>query len=259
MNVIIKTIVISLGAVSIAAPNSYSANSVSTSKDTINYEKILSSKGVVRVRVSEMIANDTWEEIVIYNKNGSVYALTDETKQMLTIEDKKYKYKYGFLDEEAFKDELEKKHNFRVKEFLLTGGNIEFECKSIEKDRYEIYINKEKGITKYVKNDKHIYRYEPWSEYLYKHYISFDKNKLMKKENEDVPPINKKELSLYDFKAVEIKDRWMKIKAVSSDCKNIKDSDNIIQGWINWYNGENILIDTYSDCKRQKIKEKLVK
>jgi hypothetical protein len=259
MNVIIKTIVILLGAVLISAPNSYSADSVSTSKDTVNYEKLFSSKGVVRVRVSEMIANDTWEEIIIYNKNGTVYALTDEAKQMLTIEGKQYKYKYGYLDEEAFKDELEKKHNFRVKEFLLTGSNIEFECKSIEKDRYEIFINKEKGITKYVKNDKHIYRYEPWSEYLYKHYISFDKNKLMKKENENVSLINKKELSLYDFKAVEIKDRWMKIKAVSSGCKSIKGNNNIIQGWINWCNGKKILIDTYSDCKRQILKEKLVK
>lgn len=221
--------------------------------DSVGLEKIFSSIGVISIDFEKLTELDMVDEFFIYNQDGSTYANISYLEQKLLIDKSVYDFKYSVDEENAAKKLLAKNHGFNIKEFLPAMSIIQFECKSIEKDRYEVFINKEKGITKYLKKDKVKFKYEPWAKYIFSCFISFDviKNSLRSGSDDKISIPKQDELKQYDFKAVEISGEWMKIKMVNSICKKVK-KEMAKEGWIKWREGNKLLIIMYNDCEIDK-------
>jgi len=231
-------------------------NKINAQSQNSIFEKTFSSIGVVVVNYGDMIDNDNIKDVIVYNVDKSIYATIFNISNKFEIDHIFFAFKNTIKDEFNFCKMLNDKYNFYPKEFYVSASVVEFECKNISKDYYEVYTNKEKGITKLLKINKTIFTYYPWDKYVLKFYVQFDNKHLYKDLNNDSQVYNKEDIMPYDFRPIEIKGEWMRVKSVSKECEKLKKNEKSIEGWIRWLNNNHCEVYFYSYCDLQRLKNK---
>ncbi|MDQ3634802.1 MAG: hypothetical protein ACR2MD_18570 [Aridibacter sp.] len=162
--------------------------------------------------------------IRFYNEDGSLW----------------YEFTFYYYDSDG-KFEYEN-DDFRVFSFHPDYFLLSLRCVSEDKNRYEVIVNEETGLKKYVrKNDKNL-KLISWENYILKTF-SID---LKKAKNKVFETPNGKEIKpnfakIDRFEAVEIKGDWLKVKW---EIPNEK--EKFEAGWVRWKNDSIILIDWFN-------------
>lgn len=171
------------------------------------------------VRLSD--AYQVGEPIRIYNADGSVwieFELSDDS----TVEYGANGFKPVILDTDRM--------------------DLVLKCTGRDKSRYEVLVNDETVLKKYVKKSDRNLRFETWEAYIVDMFaVSFDEkeNPVLESPQGKVKHMPQP-LKEWTFKPVEVKGIWMKIewqvdRAHPSGGK--KD-----YGWIRWRDAENIIV-----------------
>lgn len=209
----------------------------------------MKSLGVVYfIRDEEVL--DTVSNLIIYNKDGSVYAdLSTLYGGVFLINGDKYPVET--IDDSLCS--LLYKHGFKPKEFQPINTYIQFECKAIVDKYYEVFINKERNLTKFIKRSDTYFAFDPWNKHIFNCFIGFSsiRNPLRKRPDDNAPVYEyfTYEIRNYDFKVAEIKGDWMKIKSIYPSCDDRPVSKNKYNGWIRWRENNKVVIKTYYECR----------
>jgi hypothetical protein len=113
-----------------------------------------------------------------------------------------------------------------------------------EAGRFEVIINEETGLKKYVKANDPSLKFEKWENHILKVFsVGFNR-----KENPvlNVPQGRVKKVSMPDvpFHPVEVRGEWLKVKwdvANGTENKGIKYDS----GWVRWRKGERLLVELF--------------
>lgn len=131
--------------------------------------------------------------------------------------------------------------NFRAFSFHPDYSLISLRCVGEDKNRYEVIVNEETGLKKYVKKNDENLRLESWEDHILNTF-SID---LKKAKNKVFETLDGKELKpdferIERFEAVEIKDDWLKVKW---EIPNKKEEFEL--GWVRWKKDDIVLIDWF--------------
>ena len=166
--------------------------------------------------------------IHFYNEDGSLW----------------YKFTYYF-DESDGKFEYAN-DDFRPFAFHPSYFVLALKCVGKENGRYEVIVNEETGLRKYIKADDPALKLETWEEHILGVFaVTFNRvdNPLL-----DAPSGQVKEVALSNaepfFHPVEIKGEWLKVKWESSEGMERK-GPNYNSGWIKWKEGESLLVELF--------------
>jgi hypothetical protein len=166
---------------------------------------------------------DKTDFIKFYNADGSLW------------------YEFTFYYDDSDGKFEYKNDNFRAFAFHPDHFLLSVRCVGEDKDRYQVIVNEETGLKKYVsKNEKNL-MLESFGKHLLKTF-SID---LEKEKNKIFETRNGKELKLDfekidRFEAVEVKGDWLKVKWELPDRK-----EEYKSGWVRWKENEIILIDWF--------------
>lgn len=211
-------------------------------KNDSTLAEIMQSKGVVYFKNDELIM-DTVESLCLYNKDGSKFLRYSFVEPYFTVDGEKY-----LSDSIEFHmDILEKKHKFNPRFFKPNDGVIfQFECKEIDEEYFEVYINKEKNLTKYIKKSDSFFIFETWEKNIFRGYVNFgfSENPIHKKIGltESILDYNSYDIMDLVFKAKKIEGEWMYVYSTYY-WYNYKKKNNKYKGWIRWRDGMKVLIE----------------
>ena len=159
--------------------------------------------------------------IHIYNGDGSPWH-----RFSFYYDDRDGKFDYASDDFRPFA--------FHPDYFLLA-----IKCVGKEAGRYEVIVNEEDGLRKYVKADDPSLRFETWESHILRVFaVGFNRtrNPVL-----NAPQGRAKKVSMPNapFHPVEVKGEWLRIKwrADSDTGENT--------GWIRWKRGERLLIELF--------------
>lgn len=160
----------------------------------------------------------------LYNADGSLwYEFT------YYYDDSDGKFEYANKDFEPFA--------FHQDYFVLA-----LKCVGADAERYEVVVDEEIGLKKFVKKDDPNFKLETWEEHILKVFaIDFNKqsNPLREKPNGKIKLIDVLEDAT--FKPVEMKGDWLKVRWNGSE-----DNANKAQfGWVKWKENDVILIELF--------------
>ncbi len=130
--------------------------------------------------------------------------------------------------------------NFRPFAFHPDYFLLALKCVRKETGRYEVIVNEETGLKKYVKADDPSLRFETWGGHILKVFaVGFNR-----KENPvlNAPQGRVKKVAIPDvpFHPVEVRGEWLKIKWEAANKGARNDS-----GWIRWKRGERLLVELF--------------
>lgn len=115
-------------------------------------------------------------------------------------------------------------------------------CIGEDKTRYEVIVNEETGLKKFVKKDDPTLKLETWEEHLRKLFaVGFDREKNpMRETPEGQAKIVEfpKEVPLHP---IEVRGDWLKVRWDSSE-KSRKHAES---GWVKWRDNDQILIELF--------------
>jgi hypothetical protein len=159
-----------------------------------------------------------------YNEDGSLW----------------YEFTFYYDDSDGkFEHENE---NFKPFAFHPDYFLLALKCVGENETRYEVIVNEETGLKKFVRKDIPALKLVTWEEHITKAFaISFnqEKNPLReipkgKVKNTDLP----KEVT---FHPIEIKGDWLKVRWDSSK----KAKNEVEFGWVKWKENNNLLIELF--------------
>ena len=158
----------------------------------------------------------------IYNKDGSLWH-----KFSFYYDDSDGKFEYA-------------NDNFRPFAFHPDYFLLALKCVRKEVGRYEVIVNEETGLKKYVKADDPSLRFERWEDHILTVFaVGFNR-----KENPvlNAPRGRVKKVPTPDvpFHPVEVRGEWLKIKWEAAN-KGMRDG----LGWIRWKRGERLLVELF--------------
>lgn len=190
--------------------------------ETIDSDKIM--KGTIGL----VVLSDSYqvgEPIRIYNTDGSVW-IEFELSDNNTIEYGANGFKPVILDTD------------RV--------DLVLKCTGQDRSRYEVLVNDETGLKKYVKKSDRNLRFETWEAYVVDMFaVSFDEkeNPVLESPRGKVKQNMPQPLKEWTLKPVAVRGVWMKIEwdeNPSRPGKGKKDS-----GWIRWRDSEKIIVHLF--------------
>jgi len=160
--------------------------------------------------------------IHIYNEDGSLWH-----KFSFYYDDSAGKFEYA---NESFRP-----FAFHPDYFLLA-----LKCVRKDTGRYEVIVNEETGLKKYVKADDPSLKFETWEDHILKVFaVGFNR-----KQNPvlNAPQGRVKKVSTPDapFHPVEVRGEWLKIKWEAANQRTKYGS-----GWIRWRRGERLLVELF--------------
>lgn len=206
----------------------------------IQLEKFFGSKGVVTFNAVDPNLNTNYR---IMNEDGSVYAVIDLKRNKVEIERKQYS-----LSDFRNNDVLRTKYSFFPKEFYPDNFIFQFEYANIEGSLAEVFIDKAKGIRKYLTRNETIFKIESWKEHLIGCTIDFDRTNTPVYELSDLSSKRANfDLQKGIFIISEIKGDMIKIEC-SEQCGFTCDNTNKAVGWIKWKDGQKLLIRLLYSC-----------
>lgn len=154
-----------------------------------------------------------------------------------------YKFTY-YYDESDGKFEYAN-DDFRPFAFHIDYFLLALKCVGKEKGRYEVIVNEETGLRKYVKADDPTLKFQTWEEHLL-HVFAINFNR------EDNPVLESpqgqvKNAALSDkslFHPVEVKEEWLKVNWDPAYKAGNKGPQSAT-GWIRWKKGERLLVELF--------------
>ena len=154
-----------------------------------------------------------------------------------------YEFTYYYDDSDGkfeYADDKFKPFAFHPDYFLLV-----LKCVRRSQNRFEVVVNEETGMKKYVNVDDPVLKFETWERHILRH-PSIDFNR---KENPVLEtPAGKVKASDFPkevlFEAVEIKGEWLKIRWTRAEEQARKNKQNDF-GWIRWKKDDALLIDIF--------------
>lgn len=220
--------------------------SINSQNSTNVFEKTFNSLGLLSMDFNYMIENDILMDITLYNPDKTKFLELSNEDFAVKFKNQKITFPNDFETNKKFTSLLEK-DGIKIYEFLPNDA-VNFECKSITKDYYEVYTNKEKNITKLIKKDKQRVKFIPWEKVILSYIVRFDykKNPLRKTPDDNSEKITNYNYNNENFKAKEIKGEWIKIQNVNIMYKQYKPTQKIT-GWIRWCHNEKVNVKFFEN------------
>ena len=121
---------------------------------------------------------------------------------------------------------------------------LALKCVRKENGRYEVIVNEETGLRKYVKADDPVLKLETWEEHILNVFaVTFnqEENPLLA-----TPQGQAKKVAVPDafFHPVEVKGEWLKVKWDTAEGTERKEP-RYGSGWIRWKRGESLLVELF--------------
>jgi hypothetical protein len=192
---------------------------VSQSKTGKNAE-LVDLSGVVTL--SEQYSKNDF--VRIYNEDGSLW----------------YEYSYYYDDSDGkfeYTNENFKPFSFHPDYFVLA-----MRCASQDENRFEVIVNEETGLKKFVRKDDRSLKFETWELHIPKAFaVDFERQRNPVRMNPDgkIKTIVSPSKSL--FHPVEVNGEWLKIRWISV----IKEKKIENVGWVKWKENNKILVELY--------------
>jgi len=192
-----------------------------SSKVNTALKKINDSLIKINNSVGVLTLSDKYSEkdtIKIYNEDGTLW----------------YKFSYFYDDSDGEYDYYNKDFSplaFHPDYFLLA-----LNVSKIEKNRYEVVVNKNTQLKKYINKEESFLEYENWKEHVLNVYaVDFDseQNPLRKKPNIKATQISYISDNLYQPKRIE--GNWLQV--------TWKEKRKTYFGWIIWKEDHKLLIE----------------
>lgn len=166
---------------------------------------------------------DSKEDFIrFYNEDGSLW------------------YKFTFYYEDIG-GKFEENENFRAFAFHRDYFLLALKCVGEDKSRYEVIVNEETGLKKFVKKDDPTLKFQTWEDHITKAFaVDFnrDENPLRETLEGKIKAVElPKEVT---FHPVKIEGEWLK---VSWDVS--KHGDNADSGWVKWKENQKILVELF--------------
>lgn len=166
---------------------------------------------------------DSKEDFIrFYNEDGSLW----------------YKFTFYYEDKGG---SFERNENFRAFAFHPDYFVLALKCVGEDKSRYEVIVNEETGLKKFVKKDDPTLKFQTWEDHITKAFaVDFnqDENPLRETPEGKIKVVElPKEVT---FHPVKIEGEWLK---VSWDVA--KHGDNAGFGWIKWKENQEILVELF--------------
>lgn len=202
-------------------------------------EMFFHSKGVA----SFIFSDNNCKKFNILNKNGTVFATIDIAKDRIIINDKEL-----VLSQFSYDNALKLKYDFEPKEFYPELSVIQFEYLQIKQNKIEVYLNKQKKITKFI--EPNCFKLEEWRKHLIGCMVDFDKNNNFIREKPEKEAVS---LHYEDsdedliFIISEIKGDWVKLECVEI-CDYTCNHKNKFNGWIMWKQFGKMIIQLLYSC-----------
>jgi hypothetical protein len=196
-------------------------NNQPTAETALDKNSIQNTKGVI-VLSDHYGKNDF---VRIYNEDGSLW----------------YEFTYYYEDKN---ERFERKEDFVPFAFHPDYFSLALKCVAQDKSRYEVIVNEETGMRKFVKKDDLNLKFETLENHILNTF-SVDFNK---KENLllDAPNgrVKKVEVALIErFEPIELKGEWLKVRW--SAVTNRKARKKTDFGWIKWKEDDKFLIELF--------------
>ncbi len=183
-----------------------------------------------------IVLSDNYGEedtVKIYNANGTLW------------------YEFSYYDESAF-DQLESINtDFRPfafhPDYLLLGLRVAEE----DEKRYEVVVNEDSGLKKFVRKDDENLEYEPFETHIVSAYaVDFDdKNNPVLREPGGAK-IEEDYSKIEIFKAVKVESDWVELKwdePVSGSGANSNTQPGSVErtGWVRWRDNGKMVIELF--------------
>ena len=169
-----------------------------------------------------------------YNEDGSLW----------------YKFTYYYDDSDGEFDYPN--DDFIPFAFHVDYFRLALRCVSKDNGRYEVIVNEETGLRKYVKADDPVLKLETWEEHILKTVaVDFNqaKNPVLK-----APQGRVKKVALpgsgapfHTVHTVEVKGEWLKVKWDTSHGTGSQ-VPRYDYGWIRWKKGNKLLVEFLLSC-----------
>ncbi|MGI8494462.1 MAG: hypothetical protein ACR2L1_04005 [Pyrinomonadaceae bacterium] len=167
--------------------------------------------------------------VQIYNEDGSLW----------------HKFTYYYDDSDG-KFEYDNE-NFRPFAFHQDYFVLALKCVGKKADRYEVIVNEETNLEKYVKASDKVIKFETWEKHiLHLFAVGFDeKENPMLKTPQGRAKMNVK--SDATFHPVEVKGEWVKVKLDATTETETKEAEQDF-GWVRWKKDEKLFIELFYIC-----------
>ncbi len=188
-----------------------------TVKPIANKNSIINIKGLVAL--SDKYSKNDF--VRFYNEDGSLW----------------YEFTFYYDDSDGKFEYANENFN----PFAFHPDNFLLALKSTGEDgkRYEVVVNEETGLKKFVNKDDPVLKFVTWEEHLLKAFaVDFNKNENTLRET---PGGELKKVDLAEkvsVHPVEVKGEWLKVEWDNPD----KTKNN---GWVKWKENERLLIEIF--------------
>ena len=187
---------------------------------------------VIENTIGLIVLSDNYDKgdfVKIYNEDGSLW----------------HKFTHYYDDSDG---EFEYANdNFRPFAFHPDYFVLALKCVGKKADRYEVIVNEETNLKKYVKVNDKVLKFETWENHILKLFaVGFDE-----KENPmlEVPQGQVKNLvkSERTFHPVEVKGEWLKVKwDVTGETDKKETQQN--SGWLRWKKDGKLIVELFYIC-----------
>jgi hypothetical protein len=183
--------------------------------------------------------------IVLSDKYGE-----DDTVKIYEPDGKLW-YEFSYYDESAF-DQLES-INTEFRPFAFHPDYLLLAMRVVGEDekRYEVVVNEQSGLKKYVRKDDENLEYEPFEKHIVSAYaVDFDDKKNPALKKPDGEKIEEDYSKIERFKAVNVEGDWVELKW-DEPAETAAGNTNAIPGsvertgWVRWRNGGTMLIELF--------------
>ena len=168
-----------------------------------------------------------------YNEDGSLW----------------YKFTYYYDDSDG---EFEYANDdFIPLSFRVDYFRLALRCVGKDNGRYEVIVNEETGLRKYVRADDRFLKLETWEEHLQDTAVDFNQaeNPVL-----EAPHGRVKKVALpgsgapfHSVHTVEVKGEWLKVKWDTSR-GTVSQVPKYDYGWIKWKKGDKLLVEFFLGC-----------
>lgn len=204
------------------------------------FETIYGSKGVVNFINSD---ENHGKNIVIFNSDRTIFSTISLKENFIKFG----RYKVSLSGPDLGQALLDKRFHFSPYEFYPDYSIIRFAYKSINSQRVEVYIDKEKKHTKFVNLNSSEFSVVNWKNYLLGAVLEIDneKNYLRERPNDLLSTKRTQVPDDANFCINKFEGEWVQV-----ECFNFCEStcERKYKGWIKWTDGKQPLLRSYYTC-----------
>ncbi len=179
------------------------------------------SRGLIRTNNESALKANS---LLIYNKDGSVW------------------YEFQFSSANNTQQSTSDGGPFRPFRYDPSEHNVAFNLIGETARYYEVIVNEESGITKYVKKDDPILRRGTWDQYILECFaVGFDSRSNPLSQNPNGQPADVVSQKSETFHPEKISGNWLKVQWREND----DEKRPARSGWIRWKEDNRIVIELF--------------